>query len=244
MPLTWDLDTGRTTTVVTVEGTPCPASIRALRSGLADRIARRPTPLLISLSARSTTEPGLFALIAALSGRSGARAVPLVVQSESIDAWQPRVPLSRALRAARDTLLDGSSQARTHDEQLLPVAGAARRGRDVATEACARWGLPELVGPAAMVASELTSYATRHAGTLMNLTLAATPDTMYVAVQHGHPAPTPPDIPADLELHLINAVAGCWGFLPHGQDTITWAALAEGTPSLPPPRRARQPIHR
>jgi hypothetical protein len=166
--------------------------------------------------------------------------VPIVVQSEGIDVRPAQVPLCRALRAARAVLLDGSSRSRTHEERLLPVAGAARRGRDVATDACARWELPHLVGPAAMVASELTSYATRHAGTLMELTLTATPGTMYVAVHHGHPTTTPPDA---LELHLINAIAGCWGFLPHGRDTITWAALAESTPSHPPSRRTRQPIH-
>jgi hypothetical protein len=230
MPLTWTFDTGPAATAVTVDGSPDTGSVRALRAGLTTRVARRPAPLLISLSAPATTEPWLFPLFAALTGGSGSPPVPIVVQSEGIDIRPVQVPLSRALRAARAVLLHGSSRSRTCDERLLPVAGAARRGRDVATDACARWGLPHLVGPAAMVASELTSYATRHAGTLMDLTLAATPGTMYVAVRHGRPAMLRPDLLADLELHLINAFAGCWGFLPHGQDTIAWAALAVRTP--------------
>ncbi|GAA3958323.1 hypothetical protein [Actinoplanes auranticolor] len=136
MPLTCSFDTGATTTAVTVEGAPDTGSVRALRAGLTARIARRPAPLLMSLSAQAVSEPRLFPLIAELSGRSGTAPVPIVAQSEGIDARPAQVPLSRALRAARAVLLDGSSPRRTHEEQLPPVAGAARRGRDAATDAC------------------------------------------------------------------------------------------------------------
>lgn len=245
MPLTWSVDTGPATTFVSVEGAPSTGSMTALRTVLAAHATRRRAPLLISLSGGATTEPRLFSLIAALADCPDTPPVPIVLQSEDDDPGRPRMPMCRALAAAQAALLGEPSPDRTGDEQLLPVAGASRRGRDVATEACVRWDQPHLIGPAAMAVSELTSYATRHAGTMMNLTIATTPASLYLAVHHGRlavrPGRPPGADPTDRELLLISAIAGCWGFLPDGPDTIFWAAVPAGSPGRLPAQRT-QPI--
>jgi hypothetical protein len=225
MPLTWTLDAGPATTMVTVDGTPTAASMSTLRTRLAADLARRPVPLLISVSALSAKDPKLFPVIAALAG---GMETPIVLQCED---YEPRVPLSRALSAARKALLSEHRIPRTRSEQLLPMAGAARHSRDIATESCLRWDLPHLVGPAAMVASELTTYAARNAGTLMSLTIATSAHAMYLALQHGRPVPEPPGLPAGRGRHhrsgaargqrrrrLLGVPAAPRGRLPLGRD--------------------------
>ena len=237
-PLTWSVDTGAATTLATVDGAPCPASTTALQRCLAELLSRRSVPLLVSLSALSTTGPELFSVIAAVTG-PGAPPVAIVLQSHDDSDGrrapsgipQSRMPLSRALTTARAALLGHQWTDRSHGEDLLPLPGAARHGRDIATDACLRSDLPHLVATAAPVASELITYATRWAGTLMNLSTVTSPTSMYLAVRHGrYPAPSPGRTPSTdpttaLGLHVVNAVATQWGFLPHGQDIIMWAAI-------------------
>ena len=56
-------------------------------------------------------------------------------------------------------------------ELLVPVTGAARRARDVITEACIRWELPILIAPASVVVTELVTNALVHAQTMADLTV-------------------------------------------------------------------------
>jgi hypothetical protein len=126
---------------------------------------------------------------------------------------------------ARAVLTAGPTPSARLTEQLLPLRGAARQARKVATAACARWGLPHLTGPAVLLASELITHAALTAGTLLTLTVVHHQDVMYVAVRHG-PAVTADS--GDLSLLTVDAVASHWGYLPQDDDVIVWAALGTG----------------
>ena len=121
-------------------------------------------------------------------------------------------------------------------EELLPVAGASRRARDVVTDACLRWDLPNVVGAAAIIISELVSNVVDHAHTPMTIEVAHRDSHLYLAVHDG--ASTPP-VPKDLAgdtralrgrgLMLIAAVATTWGYDPNNDGKTVWATVA-----LPP----------
>jgi anti-anti-sigma regulatory factor len=114
---------------------------------------------------------------------------------------------------------------------LEPVPGAARRGRDLVTEACLRWSTAHLIGPASIVASELVTNAVRHAGTPFELSLAHTPRYLHVAVRDDDPRPA---IRQEGELlatggrglRIIEQTALCWGSTPAQYGKVVWATLA------------------
>jgi anti-sigma regulatory factor (Ser/Thr protein kinase) len=118
-------------------------------------------------------------------------------------------------------------------EELLPVAGASRRARDMVTDACLRWDLPNVVGAAAIIISELVSNVVDHAHTPMTIEVAHRDSHLYLAVHDG--ASTPP-VPKDLAgdtralrgrgLMLIAAVATTWGYDPNNGGKTVWATVA------------------
>jgi len=120
-------------------------------------------------------------------------------------------------------------------DQLLPTSGAARHARDLVTEACARWDLPGLVGPASLVADELVTNGVEHAGTLMTLRISHRPPYLYVAVVDG--SPEPPRLrplpaltaPRGRGLMLVDAIASHWGWLASSEGKVVWATLSVGT---------------
>lgn len=121
-------------------------------------------------------------------------------------------------------------------EELPPARGAARRARDLATEACLRWDLAHLVGRSALVACELVVNATDHAGTVMTLQLKLGRQYLYVAVFDGvraEPALHPGNRadPSDGHgLMLVESLSEEWGCTPTAEGKVIWAALGK-TPS-------------
>jgi len=117
-------------------------------------------------------------------------------------------------------------------DQLLPVAGAVRHARDVATGACLSWDLPDLIGPVCLVVSELVSNAVEHAGTMMTLRVARGTRHVHIAVRDGSSAePVLNAAPGVTErgrgLLLVDAVALHWGWLPADDGKVVWASLRE-----------------
>jgi hypothetical protein len=117
-------------------------------------------------------------------------------------------------------------------DSLLPLPGAARQARDLATEACARWDLPHLIGPASTVADELAANAIAHAATAMTVVLTLTDRFLHVSVRDG--SPTEPRLDGGSTfasakgrgLRLVEAVASAWGALPTADGKVVWASLA------------------
>lgn len=116
-------------------------------------------------------------------------------------------------------------------EDLLPIPGAARQARDVVTEGCVRWDEPGLVGPAALVASELVTNATIHAHTMMTLQLRLRPCHLHIAVFDGsatHAVIRDPGLSNDggRGLQLVDAVSTAWGSTSLPTGKVVWSALA------------------
>jgi two-component sensor histidine kinase len=115
-------------------------------------------------------------------------------------------------------------------EALLPEVGAARRARDVVTEACLKWSLPHLVTAASMIASELVTNAVQHAGTPLVLFLARTARYLHVAVHDGDPRPAVLLKPTLLAtagrgLQIVQRTATSWGSSPAQDGKVVWATL-------------------
>ncbi|WP_433294211.1 hypothetical protein ACQP2F_32515 [Actinoplanes sp. CA-030573] len=112
-------------------------------------------------------------------------------------------------------------------EQILPISGAARRGRDLATQACLAWGLTGLIGFASTLASELVSWAISTTSTMMTVVAMLDRDVLYLWVRAGAaPAAQAANMQnLVLEATLIDGMADHWGWLSDGDDMVTWAAL-------------------
>jgi anti-anti-sigma regulatory factor len=117
---------------------------------------------------------------------------------------------------------------------LLPVSGAGRRARDLATEACARWGLDHLIEPAATIANELAVNASVHARTMADIRFTLGQRYLTVAVRDG--STEEPRIAREASadpfakrgLLLVDMMAHRWGSVPVDGGKVVWAALLRG----------------
>ena len=121
---------------------------------------------------------------------------------------------------------------------LGPVPTAARASRAFVAELCGRWGLQELAGSAALLASELVTNAVVHAGTALELRVEVHGARLYLAVRDQDPdvarllaakgGPEP-----GLGLLIVDRVAASWGARQDaaGGKTV-WCTMD------PPPRQA------
>lgn len=143
-----------------------------------------------------------------------------------------RCPIFPTVQAARHEALNHRVVLPTISDELLPVTGAARQARNVATDACIRWNLVHLIGPSSMVAGELVSNVVEHAATMMTLRLSLTERYLQIAVRDGSVAQPrlrggSPLLPATGRgLRLVDAITRSWGTLPATGGKVVWASLA------------------
>ncbi len=130
-----------------------------------------------------------------------------------------------------------------HDHRLSldqePALGAARRARELITEACARWDCPDLAGPACIVVTELVNNVVVHARTPMVVLVAAHGSGISVAVRdHSTHVPTFTGSPVPATAYggrgmlLIDSVSSRWGSLRLDDGKVVWALLS-GDESAP-----------
>jgi anti-sigma regulatory factor (Ser/Thr protein kinase) len=145
-------------------------------------------------------------------------------------------------RTARSTT--GTAGVIAIEVVLTPRPGAGRRARELVTEACARWGLPDLVGSGCLVVTELVGNAVRHAGTSISVRLHRGRRYLHFCVRDASarmPVPATamslaPDSPRGLL--LVAAVSDRWGWRPDGAGgKVVWAMLRL-------PRVAGRPVTR
>lgn len=115
---------------------------------------------------------------------------------------------------------------------LEPVMGAARRSRELVTEACARWELADMAGPACIVVTEMVNNVVAHARTAMTVLLGLHGGRMTVAVRDRSPHlprfsgdPVPVTSYGGRGLLLIDSVANRWGSLAVPDGKVVWASL-------------------
>jgi anti-anti-sigma regulatory factor/anti-sigma regulatory factor (Ser/Thr protein kinase) len=214
--------------------------VAEVRLRLLKCLAEQPEAVLVDLSGMTLSDPLALAVFVAVR-RQAARwpGIPLLLCApEQYTAIQlgaaayRALPVFATLEAARAQAgLERQTLSMINDE-LLPVSGAARRARNVTTDACLRWQLPELLAPASLIASELVSNAVDHAHTMMTLRLTLQSRYLQIAVRDGaaeEPAlPAGPGDPAGKRgrgLLLVDAAASSWGWLPTENGKVVWASL-------------------
>lgn len=127
--------------------------------------------------------------------------------------------------------LEGMEIRRTLTADLEPVVGAAREARQLVTDACGRWDLPELVGPACIAVTELVNNVVVHAKTPMRVRLSGRDGALHAAVRdYSRQEPTfrglvPPNSTGGRGLLLIDMVARRWGSSGLDDGKVVWVAL-------------------
>ena len=185
----------------------CTTSSFAVFRAVAREAARWPgIPLLLC-----SPGPAIADLLAAPSSFATMAVYPTVEAAVARIGWGPSSP----------AIVD----------DLLPTVGAARRAREIVTEACVRWDLLHLIGPACVIVSELVANAVEHASTLITVRITLRPRAMHIAVQDG--SPKPPILSsgggrygAACGLRLVDAEAQSWGHLATADGKVVWAVLA------------------
>lgn len=235
MPVQCVVTDHRSGLLATLTGRLVLADTVKLRLALFKCLAEQPEALLIDLAGLSVAEPLALTVLAAVN-RQAARwpGVPVLLcaPSEPV-AGLLAVGLGRLLPVF-PTVEAATGQAQVHrsgrrslSDEFLPVSGAARQARDVATEACLRWELPRLIGPAALIAGELVGNVVDHASTMATLRLSLRPRFLTIAVQDGaSAAPVPPGPRGPGRgLLLVQESAHSWGWLPTEAGKVVWASL-------------------
>nr|WP_296065570.1 ATP-binding protein [uncultured Actinoplanes sp.] len=145
-----------------------------------------------------------------------------------------RVPLFRTVRAACEHARASRRIRPTLRDEILPLPGAPRFARNLATEACLRWELPHLVAPASLITSELVSNVVDHANTMATLAFSLHRRHLTISVRDGSLAepvppsdqPLPPRVMSGRGLMIVQATADSWGWLPAESGKVVWATLS------------------
>jgi anti-anti-sigma regulatory factor len=214
----------------------------AVRAALLKCLAEQPDAIVVDLSRMRLGDPSALNVFLALARRAAIwPAVPLVLCGARPDtaellrlrAVDRRLPLMQSVSVALRWLRRGGAVPFV-TEELLPVMGAGRRARELVTEACLRWQVPGLVGPACTVVTELVNNVVAHAHTMMTLRLSRRGRYLHVAVRDG--STQPPILrrgqlataSSGRGMALVESVSRRWGTVPADGGKVVWAALDLG----------------
>ncbi|WP_207230190.1 STAS domain-containing protein [Krasilnikovia cinnamomea] len=213
------------------------ASAPRLRARLLQAIVEQPHAVVVNLADLVLREPAVVRVFAAVARQAAMwPGTPLLVctpdpqTARLLSRGAPaRVPVFSSIAQA----LSMPKHRRTTliCDTLLPVADAAVRARTLATEACARWGLPQLVGLAALIAAELATNAAVHAGTFVAIRFALGARYLLISARDGSGAAPRLDCAPLTEpatgrgLLLVEATAWRWGWHPTADGKMVWASL-------------------
>ncbi|GAB1692214.1 ATP-binding protein [Krasilnikovia sp. M28-CT-15] len=238
-PLDWTVDEGDGRAVVTVRGRLDPATAPNLREALLKCLAEQPEALLIDLSGMEVAGSTALALFTSVTRQADSwpgtpvlLCAPLALATKLARGRFGKLTVHPDLDTARRAAPHAGTATQSVHDQLLPVTGAVRHARDLATDACARWGLPHLTGPTCLVVSELVANAVEHADTMITLQIRHPGRYVNISVRDG--SPTPPQLiklgALDRErgrgIMLVDSVATHWGWLPSREGKVVWATLA------------------
>jgi hypothetical protein len=214
--------------------------VAALRIRLLKCLAEQPEAVLVDLSGFSVGEPLALAVFTAVVRQAAqwpgipvlfCAASPATRTLMNHGAFH-RLPMFHSVPAARAHVGTERQTLPSLADELLPISGAARQGRNVATDACLRWDLPHLVAPASLIVSELVSNVVDHAHTMATLRLSLRRRYLTIAVRDGSPAEPVKAAGMSLDarsgrgLILVAESAHSWGWLPTDGGKVVWASLA------------------
>jgi hypothetical protein len=228
------VDGGQAYPVLRLTGVLDAATASSVRSCLLTLIAGQPEAVVVDVRELSVAEPAAVAVLGEVAGAAAewpgchllltAGPDPAGWRGTGLPVWPTPEEAVAAL---------GSPEPRRFLRvSLEPVIGAARRSRELVTEACGRWDLPELAGPACIVVTEMVNNVVAHAHTPMTVMLALRGGTMSVAVRDQSTrvprftgSPVPVTSYGGRGLLLINSVSQRWGSLLLDDGKVVWAVL-------------------
>ena len=226
-------------TIVRLSGSLDMTTTGRVHAALQTCLAAQPDALVVDLTPLVVEEPLALAVFAAVARQAAEwPGVPVVLCARSGETAR-RLAQSAVCRLVpvRRTCAEALHDARRRDPasrlraRFEPVADACRRARNLATEACERWRLPDLAEPARVVLSELVGNVVRHAQTPMDVTLTLRRPLLHIAVRDGcadgpRTGAAGPDDEGGRGLMVIREFAYRWGSLPMGDGKVVWAMLA------------------
>jgi hypothetical protein len=238
------VDHGRDYPVVRLSGVLDETTTAPVRSALLDVLAAQPEAVVVDVAGLRPARAEAVGVLREIADQTrdwpGSH-LALCCPPDAA-AWRPSGWPVWPDPAGAFTALGAPDPGSRMSVGLEPATGAARRSREVITEACGRWDRPELVGNACIVATEMVNNVVAHARTSMRMLLALQGDTMSVAVRDGSPTiprfagPVPPTSYGGRGLLLIDTIADRWGHLPLDDGKVVWARLTS-KPSDPGDRR-------
>jgi anti-anti-sigma factor len=224
-------------TVVRLSGALDLATMRSVYTVLDHCLSRQPDALVVDLGDLTVADRLALSVFAATARQAADwPGVPVVLCAPPPQAanWLAESTACRVVPVQQDceeaTRTAGAAASPRVRVRLEPVAGACRRARELVSDACGRWNLPELVGPASLVLSELVGNVVRHAGTPMTVTVTLRRPYLQVAVRDGS-RNAARAVTADLRaeggrgLMLVRELTQGWGSSPAGDGKVVWAML-------------------
>jgi anti-sigma regulatory factor (Ser/Thr protein kinase) len=221
-----------------------------VRSVLLEGLAQQPQALIVDVCDLSVTDPAAVLVLRDVAEETAEwPAADLVLCAPADDrVWQSTGLPVWPTRAEALAALGGAEPNHQLSLTLEPAVGAARRSRELVTEACGQWDMPELTGPACIVVTEMVNNVVAHAHTTMIVRLALRGDNLTVAVQDRSPAvptftgPVAPTSYGGRGLLLIDSVARRWGNLVLEGGKVVWAILHRDDEKLHAPLPPVSPV--
>jgi hypothetical protein len=230
-------------TVVRLSGALELAAAPTAWTTLVKLLADQLDALVLDLSGITYEDPQALLVFGALARRASmwpGIPVILIAPAAQLRAALHRQSVQRLVAVCREpeeamVLARGAPAPLRLHACLPPTPGAARLGRDLATEACLSWQVTELVPPASIIVSELVTNAVQHAATPCDLTLARTLGHLHIGVRDQDPRPAVRHDPDLLScggrgLLIVEQIALSWGSTPAPAGKVVWATL----PACPP----------
>ncbi|WP_255609655.1 ATP-binding protein [Micromonospora sp. PLK6-60] len=222
------VETDGSSPVLHLTGALGPAGVPAVRDALLARLSERPGPVVVDLSRLPPGGPATRRVLAeVLAAVADWPAAGLVV----CDPSGATAGVGALVCPTLDAALAAAPRPEFAQVDLPPVVGSARLARELVTEGCRRWGLPELAEPACIAVTELVNNVVAHAGTPMTVWLAPRAGTLHLAVRdHSPERPTfsglaPVDTAGGRGLLLIDTVARRWGSSAVPDGKVVWCVL-------------------
>ncbi|MDG4823031.1 ATP-binding protein [Asanoa sp. WMMD1127] len=215
--------------IVRLQGVLDPTSAEALRGALLSVVADR-TPAVIQVTGMRIDDPTVLSTFGEVARETAdwpAGHPAISVPQAFADPW----------RAVGFRLADHADRLSADDllrADLEPLTGAARRARELVTEACARWELPAVAGPACIVVTELVNNVVAHAHTAMTVLVGrgVDGDHLHLSVRDWSTAlpvyagPVPTTSYGGRGLLLIESVALRWGVTDLPDGKVVWSVVA------------------
>ncbi len=239
LELSWVMERDSPYAVLRLSGVLTAASAPVARAGIATCLAAQPIAIIVDMAGLRIDEPGAVTVFAVAARDAadwpGAHLVLCCPDPEASamlrgSAATRQLTICPTLEAAMAGVADNKSPGQL-SAHLMPAVGAARQARELVTEACARWDLPDLAGPACTVVTELVNNVVVHARTPMEVVIRLRERHLIISVRDDSTrppetrGPAAPTAPGGRGLMMVDAVAQRWGYTPVAGGKAVWAVL-------------------